>query len=176
MRNVLRCVNAALRHSELWLASSMQDRFAPITGPGNPEIRDCTMRPSIFRPFLFWGSNCPRRSACLSVSRATIHRVVGQQATKEHTNCPPRKMDVSIRIELLVPANWCWDDAIGPSVQFSLDGQSFLLAQQSEICHLFLDADRSKIPLAVLPDRDRQQFTDHLLVEIGDALEGTSLP
>ena len=81
-----------------------------------------------------------------------------------------RKMDISIRMELLVPANWYWDDATGASVQFSVDGHSFVLAQQKDGCHLFLEADGSKIPLAVLPDQDRQQFTDHLLVEIGDAL------
>jgi hypothetical protein len=87
-----------------------------------------------------------------------------------------RKMDISIRMELFVPANWCWDDATGASVQFSVNGQSFLLVQQNGGCHLFLEADGSKIPLAVLPDQDRQQFTDHLLVEIADALDRTSLP
>ena len=87
-----------------------------------------------------------------------------------------RKMDISIRMELLVPANWYWDDAIGASVQFSVDGHSFLLAQQNGGCHLFLEADGNKVPLAVLPDQDRQQFTDRLLVEIGDVLERTMVP
>ena len=87
-----------------------------------------------------------------------------------------RKIDISIRMELFVPANWCWDDATGASVQFSVDGHSFVLAQQKDGCHLFLEADGSKIPLAVLPDQDRQQFTDRLLIEISDALERTSLP
>jgi hypothetical protein len=31
------------------------------------------------------------------------------------------------------------------------------------------------VPLALLPDQDMQQFTDHLLVAIGDALDRTSL-
>jgi len=38
------------------VASSTQDRFAAISGPGIPEIRDCTMRPSRFWPFLFRGA------------------------------------------------------------------------------------------------------------------------
>lgn len=87
-----------------------------------------------------------------------------------------RKIDVSIRMELLVPSNWHWDDAIGASVQFSVDGHSFLLALQSGGCHLFLDVDGDKVALAKLPDQDRQQFTDHLLVAIGDAVEPTSQP
>ena len=87
-----------------------------------------------------------------------------------------RKMDISIRMELFVPANWDCDDATGATVRFSVDSQSFLLAYQSERCHLFKEVNGSKVPLAVLPDQDRQQFTDHLLVAIGDALEPTNLP
>ena len=86
-----------------------------------------------------------------------------------------RNMDISICMELFVPANWCCDDATGASVQFSVDGQSFLLAQQNEGYHLFQEVNGSKVPLAMLPDENRQQFTDHLLVEIGDALERARL-
>lgn len=81
-----------------------------------------------------------------------------------------RKIDVSVRMELFVPSNWYWDDAIGAAVQFSVDGQRFLLAQQNDVCHLFLEVNGSKVPLALLPDQERQQFTDRLLVAIGDAL------
>ncbi len=87
-----------------------------------------------------------------------------------------RKVDVSIRMELLAPANWYWDDAIGASVQFSVDGHSFFLAQKNGGCQLFHEVNGDKIPLTLLPDQDRQQFTDHLLVAIADALERTSLP
>jgi len=86
-----------------------------------------------------------------------------------------RKIDTSVRGELFAPANWYWDDAIGASVQFSIDGQSFLLAQQGEGCRLLHEVNGDKVLLTVLPDQDRQQFTDHLLVAIGDALERTSL-
>jgi hypothetical protein len=79
-------------------------------------------------------------------------------------------------MELLVPANWGWDDAIGASVRFSVDGHSFLLAQQNGGCHLFQEVNGSKVPLAMPSDRDRQQFADHLLVAIGDALSRTILP
>ena len=85
-----------------------------------------------------------------------------------------QKLDISVRRELFVPANWYWDDAIGASVQFSVDDHSFVLAHQNERCHLFLEANGGKLPLALLPDQDRQQFTDHLLVAIGDALERTN--
>ena len=87
-----------------------------------------------------------------------------------------RKIDPSVRGELFAPAKWYWDDAIGASVQFSIDGQSFLLAQQDEGCRLFHELNGNEVLLAVLPDQDRQQFTDHLLVAIGDALERASLP
>lgn len=87
-----------------------------------------------------------------------------------------RKMDISIRMELFVPANWYWDDATGATVQFSVDGQSFFLALQNGGCHLFLDVEGDKVEIAKLPDQERQQFTDHLLVAIGDAVEPTSRP
>ena len=87
-----------------------------------------------------------------------------------------QKMDISVRRELFVASSWNWDDAAGATVRFYVDGQSFVLAHQNERCHLFLEVNGSKVPLAVLPDENRQQFTDHLLVEIGDALERTSLP
>jgi hypothetical protein len=87
-----------------------------------------------------------------------------------------RKIDISVRMELFVSANWYWDDTIGASVQFSIDGQSFLLAPQEEGCRLFQEVNGSNVFIAMLPDRDRQQLTDHLLVALGDALERTSLP
>lgn len=86
-----------------------------------------------------------------------------------------RRMDILVRMEVFSPANWFWD-ATGPAVQFSVDGHSFLLAQQNGGCHLFLEAEGNKVSLAVLPDQDRQLFTDHFLVEIGDALERNVLP
>ena len=86
-----------------------------------------------------------------------------------------RKIDVSVRMELFVPSNWHWDDTIGASVQFSVDGHSFFLALQSGGCHLFLDVEGEKVEIAKLPDQDRQQFTDHLLVAIADTLERASL-
>jgi len=82
-----------------------------------------------------------------------------------------RKIDISVRRELFVPGNWSWNDAIGASVQFSVDGQSFLLVQQDEGCRLFHELNGDKVPLAILPDQDRERFTDYLLVAIGDALE-----
>jgi hypothetical protein len=85
-----------------------------------------------------------------------------------------RRMDILVRMEVFSRANWCWDDATGASVQFSVDGHSFLLMQQNEGCHLFLEADGNKIPLAVLSDEDNQ-FADHFLAELGDALERTML-
>jgi hypothetical protein len=87
-----------------------------------------------------------------------------------------RKMDLSVRMELFVPATWGWDDASGATVRFSVDGQNFVLAQKDECCHLFKVVNGINASLAVLPDKDRQQFTDHLLVEIGDALERANLP
>lgn len=87
-----------------------------------------------------------------------------------------QKLDVSVRMELFVPSNWSWDDDAGATVRFYVDGQSFVLAHQNERCNLFLEVNGDKVPLAVLPDQDKQQFTDHLLVAIGDALERTDLP
>lgn len=100
------------------------------------------------------------------------HRIDQQRASaiEEFQIYIARNMDISIRMELFVPANWCWDDATGATVQFSVDGQSFLLAQQNEGCQLFQEVNGSKVPLAMLPDQDREQFTDHFLVEIDDAL------
>ncbi len=82
-----------------------------------------------------------------------------------------RKIDISVRMELFAPGNWSWDDAIGASVQFSVDSHSFLLAHQDEGCRLFHELNGDKVLLTVLPDQDRQQLTDHLLVAIGDALD-----
>jgi len=82
-----------------------------------------------------------------------------------------RKIDTSVRGELFAPAKWYWDDAIGASVQFSIDGQRFFLVQQDEGCRLFHELNGNKVLLAVLPDQDRPQLTDLLLVEIGDALD-----
>ena len=86
-----------------------------------------------------------------------------------------RKIDVSVRMELFVPSSWSWDDDAGATVRFYVDDQSFVLAHPNERCHLFLEVRGGKLPLAQLPDQDMRQFTDHLLVEIGDALERTSL-
>ncbi len=86
-----------------------------------------------------------------------------------------RKIDTSVRGEPFAPARWYWDDAIGASVQFSIDGQSFFLAQQDEGCRLLHELNGDKVLLTVLPDQDRQRLTDHLLVAIGDALERPSL-
>jgi hypothetical protein len=86
-----------------------------------------------------------------------------------------RKIDVAVRMELAL-SNWHWDDAISASVQFSVDDQSFFLALQNGGCHLFLDVKGEKVEIAKLPDQDRQQFTDHLLVAIGDVVEPTTLP
>jgi len=71
-----------------------------------------------------------------------------------------RRIDILIRMELFFQANWFWD-AAGPAVRFSVDGNTFFMAQQNESCHLFLEADKEKIPLKMLSDQDRQQFTDH---------------
>ena len=86
-----------------------------------------------------------------------------------------RKIDVAVRMELVL-SNWHWDDAIGTCVQFSVDGHSFFLALQRGGCHLFLDVEGDKVEIAKLPDQDRQQFTDHLLVAIGNVVEPTTLP
>ena len=80
-----------------------------------------------------------------------------------------------MRMELFVPSDWSWDDLAGATVRFSVDGQGFVLAHQNERCHLFLEVNGSKVPLALLPDQDMQQFTDRLLVEIGHALDRTML-
>ena len=87
-----------------------------------------------------------------------------------------RKIDISVRMELFVPPNWYWDDAVGAAVQFSVDGQSFFLALQDEGCRLFHEVSGHSVLLTVLPDQDRQQFTNHLLVEIGNVLERATLP
>ncbi len=81
-----------------------------------------------------------------------------------------QKIDVSVRMELFVPSNWSWDDDAGATLRFYVDGQSFVLAHQNECCQLFQEVNGSRVPLALLPDQNRQQFTDHLLVAIGDAL------
>ena len=86
-----------------------------------------------------------------------------------------RKIEPAVRGELFASAKWCWDDAIGASVQFSIEGQTFLLAQQDEGCRLLHELNGNKVLLTVLPDQDRQRLTDHLLVAIGDALECPSL-
>ena len=65
-----------------------------------------------------------------------------------------RKMDISVRRELFVASNWSWDDDAGATVRFYVDGQSFVLAHQNERCHLFLEVNGSKVPLALLPDQD----------------------
>ena len=85
-----------------------------------------------------------------------------------------QKMDISVRRELFVASNWSWGDDAGATVRFYVDGQSFVLAHQNERCNLFLEMNGSKVPLALLPDQNRQQFTDYLLVAIGDALERTT--
>ncbi len=43
-------------------------------------------------------------------------------------------------------------------------------------CHLFWEVEGDKVEIAKLPDQDRQQFTDHLLVAIADVVEPTTLP
>ena len=87
-----------------------------------------------------------------------------------------QRLDISVRRELFVPANWRWDEATGASVQFSVDGHNFLLALQSGACHLFWEVEGDEVEIAKLPDQDRQQFTDHLLVAIADVVEPTTLP
>jgi hypothetical protein len=86
-----------------------------------------------------------------------------------------QKLDISVRRELFVASSWSWDDDAGATVRFYVDGQSFVLALQNERCNLFLEVNGSKVPLSFLPDQNRQQFTDHLLVAIADALEHPSL-
>ena len=85
-----------------------------------------------------------------------------------------RRIDFSVRLEVMSPANWSWDET-GTSVRFSVDGQSFLLAQENGSCHLFLEAGGDKVPLAMLLDEDKK-FADHFLVEIDDALARPNLP
>ena len=87
-----------------------------------------------------------------------------------------QKLDVSVRMELFVPSNWSWDEDAGATVRFYVDGRSFVLAHQNEHCNLFLEVNGDKVLITVLPDQDKQQFTDHLLVAIGDAFERTDLP
>lgn len=96
------------------------------------------------------------------------------RAIKEFQVYIARRIDFSIRLEVFSPADWFWEPT-GTSVRFSVDGQSFLLDQQNEDCHLFLEADGNKVPLTVLSDQDKQ-FADHFLIEIGDALGSTTLP
>ncbi len=86
-----------------------------------------------------------------------------------------QKLDISVRRELFVASSWSWENDAGAIVRFYVDGQSFVLAHQNERCHLFLEVNGSKVPLLLLPDQDRQQFTDHLLVAIADVLEHPSL-
>ena len=87
-----------------------------------------------------------------------------------------RKIEPAVRGELFASAKWSWDNAIGASVQFSIEGQIFLLTQQDEGCRLLHELNGNKVLLTVLPDQDRQRLTDHLLVAIGDALERATLP
>lgn len=82
-----------------------------------------------------------------------------------------QKLDISVRRELFVASSWSWDDEAGATVRFYVDGQSFVLAHQNDRCNLFREVNGSKVPLSLLPDQNRQQFTDHLLVAIGDALD-----
>ena len=101
------------------------------------------------------------------------HRV---SAIEDFQTYMVQKLDISVRRELFVAPSWSWDDDAGATVRFYVDDQSFVLAHRDDRCNLFLEMNGSKVPLALLPDQDRQQFTDHLLVEIADALERTSLP
>lgn len=76
-----------------------------------------------------------------------------------------------MRRELFVVSSRSWDDEAGATVRFYVDDQSFVLGHRYDRCNLFLEVDGSKVPLSLLPDQNRQQFTDHLLVAIGDALD-----
>ncbi len=86
-----------------------------------------------------------------------------------------QKLDISVRRELFVASSWSWDDDAGATVRFYVDDQSFVLAHRDDRCNLFFEVNGSKVPLLLLPDQNRQQFTDHLLVAIADTLESASL-
>ena len=109
------------------------------------------------------------------------HRIHGEplkeedQMERERTNAIDefkvhiiRLIDFDIRTELFFGANWSWRTT-GPYVQFTIDGRSFLLAKGSGNCHLFVQGKREDILLTTLSDDD-EQFADHLLVALGDAL------
>jgi len=78
------------------------------------------------------------------------------------------KIDLSIRCELFIPAEWSWSE-MGCSVHFSVDEKSFELCHQDQECRLFAKGSGNSKLLAILPSED-SQFTDRLLVTIGDAL------
>ena len=123
----------------------------------------------------------PNLARCIRIARHHIHGTpfleedrIDQQkisAIEELQTYVVRKIDPAVCGELFARAKWSWDDAIGASVQFSIEGQMFLLTQQDEDCRLFCEVNGDNVLLTVLPDQDRQKLTDHLLVAIGDALE-----
>jgi hypothetical protein len=78
------------------------------------------------------------------------------------------KIDLSIRCELFIPAEWSWSE-MGCSVHFSVDEKSFELCHRGQECRLLDNGNGDSKLLAILPSED-SQFTDRLLVTIGDAL------
>ena len=64
-------------------------------------------------------------------------------------------MSFSLRVELFFGAKWFWG-ILGPSVQFEVDGNSFLLIKNNESYQLFLHADGRNKLLITLSDDDKQ--------------------
>jgi hypothetical protein len=73
-------------------------------------------------------------------------------------------------MELFMPAKWSYS-TLGPCVELTVDGRTFLLVQGRENCQLFLQSDKKNILLATFSE-DRE-FADRLLVALGDALEAS---
>ena len=78
-------------------------------------------------------------------------------------------MNFSLRVELFFGAKWFWGTG-GPSVQFEVDGNCFLLIKDNESYQLYVHADGRNKLLITLSDDDKQ-FADRLLIALGDTLQ-----
>ena len=92
------------------------------------------------------------------------------QAIHEFKVLTATLFEFELRMELFMPAKWSYS-TLGPCVEFTVDGRTFLLVQGRENCQLFLQSDKKNILLATFSE-DRE-FADRLLVALGDVLEAS---
>jgi hypothetical protein len=80
-----------------------------------------------------------------------------------------RRIDERLRMEFLAGAEWGWSEA-GPMVKFSIDDANFTLRRVTEGCELTSEKGGKAYSAILLADGPEPEFSDQLLVALGEVL------